>query len=145
MTDGATPSAPAVKSAAALRTISEVSGELAVPQHILRFWETRFPELKPMKRGGNRRYYRPEDVALCRALKRLLHEEGYTVKGVRKLIAEGGVRALAAPAGRPEAAPATPPADPVAAPLLPLDRLRALRNRLALALEGGSRGHPAAL
>lgn len=89
------------KSPAALRTISEVSDMLDVPQHILRFWETRFPELKPLKRGGNRRYYRPEDIALCRTLKRLLHEEGYTVKGVRKLLADRGLKAVVADASTP--------------------------------------------
>jgi DNA-binding transcriptional MerR regulator len=126
------------KSPAAMRTISEVSDTLDVPQHILRFWETRFPELRPLKRGGNRRYYRPEDVALCRTLKRLLHEEGYTVKGVQKLIAERGVRGLLAAAGAPAAA-AGPAPGPMAGPLpdaagLPLASLLAVRARLAAAL-----------
>lgn len=80
----------------AFRTIREVSEELGVPQHVLRFWETRFPELKPLQRGGNRRYYRPGDVAFATALQTLLHRDGYTVKGVRKLIAEHGAARLPA-------------------------------------------------
>ena len=72
------------KSAAAYRTISEVSEELDVPQHVLRFWETRFSQVRPLKRGGGRRYYRPEDVKLLRRIQKLLYEEGYTIKGVQK-------------------------------------------------------------
>lgn len=135
------------KAPAALRTISEVSAELGVPQHILRFWETRFPELRPMKRGGNRRYYRPADVALCRALHRLLHAEGYTVKGVQRLLASQGARGLVArlageaepapPAAPPPAPPTALPAPPTALPALPeplAGRLAAIRDRLARAL-----------
>lgn len=81
------------KSDNAFRTISEVAEELQVPQHVLRFWETRFAQVKPMKRGGNRRYYRPEDVDLLRAIRGLLYEDGYTIKGVQKLFRERGVRA----------------------------------------------------
>lgn len=81
------------KSDNAFRTISEVAEELHVPQHVLRFWETRFAQVKPMKRGGNRRYYRPEDVDLLRAIRGLLYEDGYTIKGVQKLFRERGVRA----------------------------------------------------
>ncbi len=84
------------KDDAAFRTIREVSEQLGVPQHVLRFWETRFPELKPLQRGGNRRYYRPGDVALASALQRLLHRDGYTVKGVRKLIDAHGIAQLPA-------------------------------------------------
>ena len=84
------------KDPAAFRTIREVSEQLGVPQHVLRFWETRFPELKPLQRGGNRRYYRPADVAFAAALHKLLHQDGYTVKGVRKLIAENGAGNLVA-------------------------------------------------
>ena len=80
------------KSDNAFRTISEVAEELHVPQHVLRFWETRFAQVKPMKRGGNRRYYRPEDVDLLRAIRGLLYEDGYTIKGVQKLFRERGVR-----------------------------------------------------
>ena len=74
------------KSATAFRTISEVSEELDVPQHVLRFWETKFPQVRPLKRGGGRRYYRPEDVALLRKIQRLLYSEGYTIKGVQRLL-----------------------------------------------------------
>ncbi|WP_448587000.1 MerR family transcriptional regulator [Thermaurantiacus sp.] len=127
------------KSPLAMRTISEVSEALGVPQHILRFWETRFPELRPLKRGGNRRYYRPEDVALCAALKRLLHEEGYTVKGVRRLLATGGTKALLSP---PAALSLTPGPAAGAPPPLPSEvraRLVRIRERLAAALEVASR------
>jgi DNA-binding transcriptional MerR regulator len=78
------------KSEAAFRTISEVADELDVPQHVLRFWESKFPQVKPLKRGGGRRYYRPEDVALLRRIRDLLYSEGYTIKGVQKLLREGG-------------------------------------------------------
>ncbi|MSO81479.1 MAG: MerR family transcriptional regulator [Alphaproteobacteria bacterium] len=81
------------KSAAAFRTISEVSGSLDVPQHVLRFWETKFTQVRPLKRGGGRRYYRPEDVELLRAIRTLLYDEGYTIKGVQKLLREGGIKA----------------------------------------------------
>jgi len=81
-----------VKAATAYRTISEVSDELDVPQHVLRFWETRFSQVRPLKRGGGRRYYRPEDVRLLRRIQKLLYEEGYTIKGVQKLLREGKVR-----------------------------------------------------
>ena len=74
------------KSAAAFRTISEVANELSVQQHVLRFWETKFTQVKPMKRGGGRRYYRPEDVELLKAIHNLLYEQGYTIKGVQKLL-----------------------------------------------------------
>lgn len=90
----------AVKSATAYRTISEVSDELEIPQHVLRFWETRFTQVKPLKRGGGRRYYRPEDIKLLRKIQKLLYEEGYTIRGVQKLLREGRI---AAPAGREEA------------------------------------------
>jgi len=76
----------------AFRTISEVADDLEVPQHVLRFWETKFPQIKPMKRGGCRRYYRPEDVDLLRAIRGLLYDQGYTIKGVQKLIREGALR-----------------------------------------------------
>ncbi|MBP2294613.1 MerR family transcriptional regulator [Azospirillum rugosum] len=79
----------AAKSATAFRTISEVSTELDVPQHVLRFWESRFPQLRPLKRGGGRRYYRPEDVELLRRIQSLLYLEGYTIKGVQRLLKEG--------------------------------------------------------
>ncbi len=74
------------KSAAAFRTISEVAQELDVAQHVLRFWESKFPQVRPLKRGGGRRYYRPEDVELLRQIRSLLYDEGYTIKGVQKLL-----------------------------------------------------------
>ena len=80
------------KSAGAFRTISEVASELNVPQHVLRFWETRFTQIKPMKRGGGRRYYRPEDIALLTRVRSLLYEDGYTIKGVQKLFRDGGLK-----------------------------------------------------
>jgi DNA-binding transcriptional MerR regulator len=82
----------AEKSASAFRTISEVADDLEVPQHVLRFWETKFPQIRPMKRGGGRRYYRPEDIDLLRAIRDLLYEQGYTIKGVQKLMREGGLK-----------------------------------------------------
>lgn len=78
------------KSSSAFRTISEVADELGVQQHVLRFWETKFSHVKPLKRGGGRRYYRPEDVKLLKAIHRLLYIEGYTIKGVQKLFREAG-------------------------------------------------------
>ena len=80
------------KSEAAFRTISEVSEELDVPQHVLRFWESKFTQVRPLKRGGGRRYYRPDDVVLLRKIRDLLYAEGYTIKGVQKLLREGGAR-----------------------------------------------------
>ena len=83
------------KSAEAFRTISEVASELDLPQHVLRFWETKFPHVRPLKRGGGRRYYRPEDIRLLRRIRDLLYNEGYTIRGVQKLLRENGARALA--------------------------------------------------
>jgi DNA-binding transcriptional MerR regulator len=77
------------KSASAFRTISEVAGELDLPQHVLRFWETKFQNVRPLKRGGGRRYYRPEDVTLLKQIRDLLYNDGYTIKGVQKLFREG--------------------------------------------------------
>ena len=82
------------KSADAFRTISEAAVDLDVPQHVLRFWETRFTQIKPMKRGGGRRYYRPDDIELLKAIRHLLYGEGYTIKGVQRLLKEQGVRAV---------------------------------------------------
>jgi DNA-binding transcriptional MerR regulator len=122
------------KSPDAFRTISEVAEGLALPQHVLRFWETRFPQIKPLKRGGGRRYYRPEDIELLGAIKRLLYGEGYTIKGVQKLLKEQGVPGLIrstatalGPAAKPPRAPTAsrersePPqrAETVAAPPAP--------------------------
>jgi DNA-binding transcriptional MerR regulator len=80
----------------AFRTISEAADELHVPQHVLRFWETKFSFIKPMKRAGGRRFYRPADIAVLRGVRRLLHDEGYTIKGVQKLHREQGVKRLVA-------------------------------------------------
>ncbi|MFQ5985103.1 MAG: MerR family transcriptional regulator [Alphaproteobacteria bacterium] len=81
------------KSPAAFRTISEVAAELGVAQHVLRFWESKFSQVRPLKRGGGRRYYRPEDVELLRSLKFLLYVEGYTIRGVQKLLRDGALKA----------------------------------------------------
>jgi DNA-binding transcriptional MerR regulator len=80
------------KSESAFRTISEVAEELEVPQHVLRFWETKFSQIRPMKRGGGRRYYRPEDVTLLRRIRTLLYADGFTIKGVQKLLREGAIK-----------------------------------------------------
>ncbi len=98
----------APKSAEAFRTISEVAQELEVPQHVLRFWESRFPQIRPLKRAGGRRYYRPDDVTLLRRIRQCLYDQGYTIKGVQKLLREGALksdgampRAVAAKAAAP--------------------------------------------
>lgn len=109
--------ADAGKSETAFRTIGELSAELGVPQHILRYWETRFPQLRPLTRAGNRRYYRPEDVALVRRIDAALNHDGYTVKGVQRLLA--GERVVPV----------------VAKPVPLLDDLRRIRAQLAAALE----------
>lgn len=100
------------KSPDAYRTISEVAEDLHLPQHVLRFWETRFAQIKPLKRGGGRRYYRPDDVELLRAIRHLLYDEGYTIKGVQRILKDNGARAVAqmalAPALRDDATRATP-------------------------------------
>lgn len=90
--------APIEKSPEAYRTIREVADSLDLPQHVLRFWETRFPQIRPLKRAGGRRYYRPDDIERLRLIKRLLYDEGYTIKGVQKLFKEQGVQALSAAA-----------------------------------------------
>jgi DNA-binding transcriptional MerR regulator len=89
------------KSPEAYRTIREVADSLDLPQHVLRFWETRFPQIRPLKRAGGRRYYRPDDIERLRIIKRLLYDEGYTIKGVQKLFKEQGVQALSAVALSP--------------------------------------------
>jgi len=86
------PSRRVEKSPSAFRTISEVAEELDVPQHVLRFWETKFPQVRPLKRGGGRRYYRPEDVDMLRRIRSLLYEQGYTIKGVQRLLREGALK-----------------------------------------------------
>jgi DNA-binding transcriptional MerR regulator len=84
------PRAKPKKAPNAFRTISEVADELHIPQHVLRFWETKFPQVKPLKRGGGRRYYRPDDITLLRRISDLLYIQGYTIKGVQRLLREGG-------------------------------------------------------
>jgi DNA-binding transcriptional MerR regulator len=101
------------KSPDAFRTISEAATSMELPQHVLRFWETRFPQIKPLKRGGGRRYYRPDDIELLRAIKRLLYDEGYTIKGVQKMLREQGPQGLSRPPA-PEAPPSPPRPSPAA-------------------------------
>ena len=84
------------KSPEAFRTISEAAEELDLPQHVLRFWETRFSTIKPLKRGGGRRYYRPEDVLLLKGIRHLLYDQGFTIKGVQKILKDQGARHVAA-------------------------------------------------
>jgi DNA-binding transcriptional MerR regulator len=109
----------------AFRTISEAAEDLGLEQHVLRFWETRFPQIKPLKRGGGRRYYRPDDVDFLRGLKHLLHDQRYTIKGVQKIIKDQGAKAVAA-IGRgqtltpPPAANEAPPAATSAAVRAPV-------------------------
>ena len=106
---------PSAKAARALRTIGEVSADTGIAQHILRFWETRFPRLKPLQRAGGRRYYRADDVALVRRIDALLNRDGYTIRGVQQLLAAEAVARPAKPA---------PTVDPI----------RAIRDLLAVAL-----------
>jgi DNA-binding transcriptional MerR regulator len=117
------------KSDQAFRTIGELASELDVPQHILRYWESRFPQLKPLQRAGNRRYYRPADVALARRIHRLLNRDGYTIRGVQQLLASGDSGEAATPATPAEPAPASRPI------AFPLEQLKAIRRTLAEALE----------
>ena len=127
------------KSADAFRTIGELSAELGVAQHILRYWETKFPQLRPLQRAGNRRYYRPDDVALARRIHTLLNSQGYTVRGVQQLL-----QAKAADAAPAVPSPLVAPVAPVLATVgtsqpasdsgIPVQRLIELRDRLAAAL-----------
>ena len=125
------------KDPGALLTIGELSQELGVAQHILRYWESRFPQLKPMQRAGNRRYYRPADVELARRINRLLNQEGYTVRGVQKLLrdrSEPGDQMdyPGAPSPSQTSSPIPDHEEPIGVDVF---RLIALRNRLADALE----------
>jgi DNA-binding transcriptional MerR regulator len=97
------------KSPDAFRTISEVADDLDLPQHVLRFWETRFAQIKPLKRGGGRRYYRPEDVDLLKGIRQLLYGEGYTIKGVQRILKEEGLRFVQSVGRGEQAAEAPPP------------------------------------
>jgi len=99
------------KSPAAFRTIGEVAEGLGVEQHVLRFWETKFPQVRPMKRGGGRRYYRPEDVRLLTGIRHLLYDQGYTIKGVQRILREQGAKAVANASQVPLAAPGAVAAD----------------------------------
>ncbi len=122
--------ASAEKGPGAFKTIGELSAELGVAQHILRYWETKFPQLKPLQRAGNRRYYRTSDVDLARRINRLLNEEGYTVRGVQKLL---GVKAGVAGA---EQAPESVRQPALAQPAgVNVERLLEIRDRLASALD----------
>ncbi len=130
------------KSPEAYRTIREVAEALDLPQHVLRFWETRFPQIRPLKRAGGRRYYRPDDIERLRLIRRLLYDDGYTIKGVQRLFKEQGVQALAGGTGFDDRLPTEPssfgepPAVPPSvqaarAPKLTDDELAALRRALA--------------
>ena len=128
-----------MKGPEAFRSISEASDALGVPQHVLRFWETKFSFIRPMKRAGGRRFYRPQDLAVLAEVRRLLHEEGYTIKGVQKLHRELGAKRFAAgdaPQPGPEPAPGSPPVAPeaVTAPQAAASD-EAARQRLIEALE----------
>ena len=129
------------KQPGALLTIGELSSELGVAQHILRYWETRFPQLRPMQRAGNRRYYRPADVDLVRRIHRLLNQEGYTVRGVQKLLRDKDAPAVetvndAEQASSPQLAAYAETAEAAEpAPQVDLFRLIAVRNRLADAID----------
>ncbi len=129
------------KSNQAFRTISEVSTELEVPAHVLRFWETKFPQIKPMKRGGGRRYYRPEDISLLKGVQAMLHVDGYSIKGVQKALREQGVRAIAERDGpTAELAPVhsnpdIAPVDTSAAPMITVGERKELQAVLDALLE----------
>ena len=127
--------ATAEKAPGAFKTIGELSSELGVAQHILRYWETKFPQLKPLQRAGNRRYYRPADVDLARKIHGWLTQDGYTVRGVQKMLRG---KSADAPAEMPEARPASvemPQPAPAAPAGIDVARLVALRDRLASALD----------
>ena len=128
------------KAPGALLTIGELSQELGVAQHILRYWETRFPQLRPMQRAGNRRYYRPTDVDLARRINRLLNQEGYTVRGVQKVLREqsGEDRSNVAPivsTSPPDVAPEAAQSADQPSSGIDVSRLISLRNRLIAALD----------
>lgn len=123
------------KSEQAFRTIGELAADLGVPQHILRYWETRFPQLKPLQRAGNRRYYRPADVALAHRIHRLLNQNGYTIRGVQQLLAGGDGEDKAGPAPQPAALALGGQEGEGGEVPFPFDALRALRRTLAEALE----------
>jgi len=127
---------PSAKAEGAFRTIGEVAAELGLPQHILRYWETRFPQLRPLQRAGNRRYYRPADVALARRIDRLLNQEGYTMRGVQKLLAQGDTGEAPVATAAASAPTAVAPA-----PTGNREALIAIRDVLANALTEDQRVH----
>lgn len=104
---------PELKAPGAFRTISEVAANLNVPQHVLRFWESKFQQVRPLKRGGGRRYYRPEDVELLTNIKDLLYNQGFTIRGVQKLLREGGRFSMVRPSEAPQAQLQPPVALPI--------------------------------
>ncbi|MDP9127785.1 MAG: MerR family transcriptional regulator [Pseudomonadota bacterium] len=107
------PSRPAdLKSPSAFRTISEVASDLAVPQHVLRFWESKFQQIRPLKRGGGRRYYRPEDVQLIGGIKDLLYNQGFTIRGVQKLLRENGRTSARSMVAEPQVPASMMPSSP---------------------------------
>ncbi len=122
--------ASGAKSPEAFKTIGELSQDLGVAQHILRYWETRFPQLKPMQRAGNRRYYRPADVELVRKIHHLLNERGYTVRGVQQLLKSGSVEDEPAAVAQP-----APPPEPSQSGAVERARLLAIRDKLAAILD----------
>jgi DNA-binding transcriptional MerR regulator len=107
------------KRAAVFRTIGEVAEDLDLPAHVLRFWESKFSQLKPLKRGGGRRYYRPEDIALLSRIRQCLYQEGYTIRGVQKLLVEGTLGMGVGGGGAADVAPSLFPLDPAPAPASP--------------------------
>jgi DNA-binding transcriptional MerR regulator len=129
----------------AFRTISEAADELGAPQHVLRFWETRFSFIRPMKRAGGRRFYRPQDIVVLRGVQRLLHDQGYTIKGVQRLHREQGLRRIVAAADgsaptesmadAAELATAAPTADQRQALFTTLDALESAKAELDRLLE----------
>lgn len=127
-------SAKDTKDDEAFRTISEAASELDLPQHVLRFWETRFGQIRPVKRGGGRRYYRRQDIDLLRAIKELLYDRGYTIKGVQKILKEKGVaEVVAAPGDEVHRAPADEPESPThadPADITPKTELRSALNEV---------------
>jgi hypothetical protein len=127
------------KAPGAFKTIGELSQELGVAQHILRYWETKFPQLKPLQRAGNRRYYRPADVDLARKIHRLLTQDGYTVRGVQKLLGDKLGMGFVDSPDESEPGLSTPPSTPIAvmpaAPGIDVSHLISLRDRLVSALE----------
>jgi DNA-binding transcriptional MerR regulator len=126
------------KAPTAFRTISEVAEDLQIPQHVLRFWETKFPQLKPLKRGGGRRYYRPEDIALLRRIGDLLYTQGYTIKGVQRLLRDNAGDAPESGEDQEAALAESASAEPVQSALrLALAELEALAEELR-ALSGGA-------